>query len=223
MPPATSKKKFPDPAPCPDLDGAGSPSGETAPPQSLGGELPAHVRDRLPDELIDELLAGARTEEEIAGPGGLLAQLTKRLIERAMAVELTDHLGYEHGQAPPGGTGNTRNGTTPKTLATEHGNVGIDAPRDRQGTFEPKIVRKRQRRFQGFDDKILALYARGMSTRDIQAHLAEIYGVDVSPDLISSVTDAVMDDVRAWQHRPLEEVYPVLFLDALVLKIREGG
>jgi putative transposase len=223
MPPATSKKKFPDPAPCPDLDGAGSPSGETAPPQSLGGELPAHVRDRLPDELIDELLAGARTEEEIAGPGGLLAQLTKRLIERAMAVELTDHLGYEHGQAPPGGAGNTRNGTTPKTLATEHGKVGIDAPRDRQGTFEPKIVRKRQRRFVGFDDKILALYARGMSTRDIQAHLAEIYGVDVSPDLISSVTDAVMDDVRAWQQRPLEDVYPVLFLDALVLKIREGG
>src|SRR5919197_913652 len=166
MPPATSKKKFPDPAPCPDLDGAGSPSGETAPPQSLGGELPAHVRDRLPDELIDELLAGARTEEEIAGPGGLLAQLTRRLIERAMAVELTDHLGYEHGQAPPGGTGNTRNGTTPKTLATEHGKVGIDAPRDRQGTFEPKIVRKRQRRFQGFDDKILALYARVLKIRE---------------------------------------------------------
>jgi putative transposase len=224
MPPsATSKKKFPHPAPCPDLDGAASPTGETAPPQSFVGDLPAHVRDRLPDELIDELLAGARTEEEIAGPGGLLAQLTKRLIERAMAVELTDHLGYEHGQAPPGGTGNTRNGTTPKTLATEHGKVGLDAPRDRQGTFEPKIVRKRQRRFQGFDDKILALYARGMSTRDIQAHLAEIYGVDVSPDLISTVTDGVIDDARAWQQRPLEDVYPVVFLDALVLKIREGG
>src|ERR687887_2204752 len=146
------------------------------------GELPDG--GRISDEVIDELLAGAKTEEEIVGPGGLLAQLTKRLVERAMEAELTDHLGYEHGQAPPGGAGNTRNGTTPKTLATEHGKVGIDAPRDRQGTFEPKIVRKRQRRFQGFDDKILALYARGMSTRDIKAHLAEIYGVDVSPDLI---------------------------------------
>jgi putative transposase len=165
----TSKRKLSHPAPSPDRYGAGSPAGETAPSQSLVGELPAHVRDRLSDELIDELLAGARTEEEIAGPGGLLAQLTKRLIERAMAVELTDHLGYEHGQAPPGGTGNTRNGTTSKTLATEHGKVGIDAPRDRQGTFEPKIVRKRQRRFVGFDDKILALYARGRSTRDITA------------------------------------------------------
>jgi putative transposase len=219
----TSKRKLSHPAPSPDPYGAGSPAGETAPPQGFVGELPAHLRDRIPDELIDELLAGARTEEEIAGPGGLLAQLTKRLIERAMAVELTDHLGYEHGQAPPGGTGNTRNGTTSKTLATEHGKVGIDAPRDRQGTFEPKIVRKRQRRFVGFDDKILALYARGMSTRDIKAHLAEIYGVDVNPDLISTVTDAVMDDARAWQQRPLDDVYPVIFLDALVLKIREGG
>ena len=111
--------------------------------------------------MIDELLAGARTEEEIAGPGGLLAQLTKRLVERAMEVELTDHLGYEPHQEPPGGAGNTRNGTTPKTLITEHGPVRIQTPRDRDGTFEPKIVRKRQRRFEGFDEKILALYAAG--------------------------------------------------------------
>jgi putative transposase len=181
------------------------------------------MRDKLPDELVDELLAGAQTEQEIAGPGGLLAQLTKRLLERAMEVELTDHLGYEPHREPPGGVGNTRNGSTPKTLATEQGPVEIDTPRDRDGSFEPRIVRKRQRRFEGFDDKILALYSRGLSTRDIQAHLKEIYGVPVGRDLISRVTDAVMDDVRAWQQRPLDDVYPVVFLDCMVLKIREGG
>jgi putative transposase len=186
-------------------------------------ELPLEVRDRLSDELIDELLAGAQTEEEIVGPGGLLSRLTKRLVERALDVELTDHLGYERGQAPPGGAGNARNGTTSKTLATEHGPVRIEAPRDRKGSFEPKIVRKRQRRFEGFDDKILALYSRGLSVRDIEAHLEEIYGVKLGRDLISRVTDAVMDDVRAWQQRPLDDVYPVIFLDALVLKIRDGG
>ncbi|HLH65798.1 MAG TPA: transposase [Solirubrobacteraceae bacterium] len=118
---------------------------------------------RLSDEVIDQLLAGARTEEEIAGPGGLLAELTKRLIERALEVELTEHLGYEPHQEPPGGAPNQRNGTSPKTLITEHGKVRIDAPRDRNASFEPKIVRKRQRRFVGFDDKILALYSRGRS------------------------------------------------------------
>src|SRR5436190_1771393 len=200
------------------------PAGAARPPQgSPLVELPAAVRDRLSDELIDELVAGARTEEEIVGPGGLLAALTRRLVERAMSAELTEHLGYEPHQEPPGGTGNTRNGTSPKTLATEHGPVRIRTPRDRKGTFEPKIVGKGQRRFQGFDDKILALYSRGLSVRDIEAHLAEIYGVSVGRDLISRVTDAVMEDVHAWQQRPLEDVYPVIFLDALVLKIREGG
>jgi putative transposase len=188
-----------------------------------GGELPPAVRDRLSDELIDELLAGARTEEELVGSGGLLADLTRRLVERALSAELTEHLGYEPHREPPGGTDNARNGTTPKTLATEHGPVAIKAPRDRNGSFEPQIVRKGQRRFEGFDEKILALYSRGLSTRDIEAHLAEIYGVKVGRDLISRVTDAVMDDVRAWQQRPLDDVYPVIFLDALVLKIREGG
>ena len=179
--------------------------------------------ERIPDEMIDELLAGASTEEEIAGPGGLLAELTKRLVERAMEVELTGHVGYEPHAEPPGGTGNTRNGTSPKRLVTEHGQVEIDAPRDRNGTFEPKIVKKRQRRFVGFDDKILALYSRGLSTRDIEAHLQEIYGVRVGRDLISRVTDAVMDDVREWAKRPLEDIYPIVFLDCMVLKIREGG
>jgi putative transposase len=173
--------------------------------------------------VLDELLAGAHGEEEIVGPGGLLSQLTKRLVERAMEVELTDHLGYAPHLEPPGGAGNARNGSTPKTLLTEHGPVAIDTPRDRNGTFEPQIVRKRQRRFEGFDEKILALYSRGLSTRDIEAHLAEIYGVQVGRDLISRVTDAVMDDARAWQSRPLEDVYPVVFLDCMVLKIREGG
>ena len=140
-----------------------------------------------------------------------------------MEVELTDHLGFEPHQEPLGGTGNTRNGGTPKTLATEHGPVRIRTPRDRNGSFEPKIVHKRQRRFVGFDEKILALYSRGLSTRDIEAHLQEIYGVKVGRDLISNVTDAVIDDVRAWAQRPLEDVYPVVFLDCLVLKIREGG
>jgi hypothetical protein len=138
-------------------------------------EIPDAVRDRLSDEVIDELLAGVRTEEEIVGPGGVLAQLTRRLVERAVSVELTEHLGYEPHQEPPGGAGNTRNGSTAKTLATEHGPVDVRTPRDRKGTFEPQIVRKGQRRFEGFDDKILALYSRGLSTRDIEAHLAEIY------------------------------------------------
>jgi putative transposase len=179
--------------------------------------------DRIPDEVIDQLLAGASTEQEIAGPGGLLAELTKRLVERAMEVELTEHVGYEPHAEPPGGAGNTRNGTSPKRLICEHGQVDIDAPRDRDGSFEPKIVRKRQRRFEGFDDKILALYSRGLSTRDISAHLEEIYGVSVGRDLISRVTDAVMDDVREWAKRPLEDIYPIVFLDCMVIKVREGG
>jgi len=200
--------------------GAGAARAPEGPPLA---ELPPEVRDRLSDQVIDELLAGARTEDEIVGPGGLLGDLTRRLVERAMSAELTEHLGYERHQEPPGGAGNTRNGSMPKTLATEHGPVRIKTPRDRKGTFEPQLVRKGQRRFEGFDDKILALYARGLSTRDIEAHLAEIYGVKVGRDLISRVTDVVMDDVRAWQQRPLDDVYPVIFLDCLVLKIREGG
>src|ERR1700735_3246534 len=190
------------------------------PPRS---ELADEVKALLPDALIDELLAGARTEEEMAGPGGLLGQLTKRLVERAMEVELTDHLGFDAHQEPPGGTGNTRNGSTPKRLITEHGEVQIDTPRDRAGSFAPQIVRKRQRRFEGFDDKILALYSRGLSTRDIEAHLEEIYGVSVGRDLISRVTDGEMDGVLDWAKRPLEDIYPIVFLDCMVIKVRDGG
>ena len=222
--PSTTKRSI-DRARVSNSGGAGGePLGETpATPSEILDSVSDDLRGKLPDDVVDELLAGARTEEEIVGPGGLLSQLTKRLVERAMEVELTDHVGYEPHQEPPGGTGNTRNGSTPKRLICEHGEVAIDAPRDRDGSFAPKIVRKRQRRFEGFDDKILALYSRGLSTRDIEAHIAEIYGVHVGRDLISRVTDAVMDDARAWQQRPLDDVYPVVFLDALVLKIRDGG
>jgi putative transposase len=221
----TDKKKFSDQGSSQSRAGGGaSPLGETtAPLRRVIDGLSPGLRERLPDALIDELLAGAQTEQEIVGPGGLLAGLTKRLVERAMEVELTDHLGFEPHEEPPGGTGNTRNGSTPKTLVTEHGPVRIETPRDRNGSFEPRIVRKRQRRFEGFDDKILALYSRGLSTRDIEAYLRELYGVEVGRDLISRVTDAVMDDARAWASRPLEDVYPIVFLDCLVLKIREGG
>ena len=143
-------------------------------------------------------------------------------MERALEVALSDHLGYEPHQEPLGGAGNTRNGGTPKTLVTEHGPVEIRTPRDRDGSFEPRRVRKRQRRFEGFDEKILALY-RGMSTRDIERYLRELYGVSVGRDLISRMTDAVIEDACAWQQRPLDDVYPVVFMDCMVLKIREGG
>src|SRR5579863_4909418 len=152
MPAITDETEFSDQdASVTQAGGGGSPQGESpAPPRSRRKRSSSGLREQLPDELIDELLAGARTEEQLVGPGGVLAELTKRLLERAMEVELTRHLGYEHGESPPGGTENTRNGSTPKTLATEHGPVPIETPRDRDGSFEPKIVRKRQRRFEGF-------------------------------------------------------------------------
>ena len=140
--------------------GAGEPPGEPAPPPGMLGAMGDDLRRKLPDELVDEPLAGASSEEEIVGPGGLLSQFAKPLVERAMEVELTDHLGYERQQEPPGGTGNPRNGSSAKTLMTEHGPVQFNAPRDRDGSFEPRIVRKRQRRFEGFDEKILVLYSR---------------------------------------------------------------
>jgi putative transposase len=179
-------------------------------------------RPGLSDELIDELLGGARSAQEIAGPDGLLGQLTRRLLERALEAEITEHLGYPAGQAPPGGAGNARNGRPPKTVITDQGPVRVRSPRDRNGSFEPKIVGKRQTRWVGFDEKVIALYARGLTVREIQGHLAEIYGTDVSPDLISKITDAVLEDVKAWQSRPLEAIYPIVYLDALVVKIRDG-
>src|SRR5438874_3128647 len=171
---------------------------------------------------LDELLAGKATDE-IAGPNGLLKQLTKALVERAMQAELKDHLGYEKHAVAGRGSGNNRNGASRKKLQGEFGSVEVAVPRDRNGTFEPKIIPKHERRFRGFDQKILSMYARGMSTRDIQAHLEEIYGVEVSPALVSQVTDEVSAEVTAWQNRPLEPVYLVVYLDALYVKMRHEG
>src|SRR5689334_681284 len=174
-------------------------------------------------ELIDKLLADYKGPEDLIGEQGLLKQLTKALVERAMQAELTHHLGYSKNDPAGRGSGNTRNGASTKTLKGNFGEAVIEVPRDRNGTFEPKIVGKHERRFSGFDDKILSLYARGMTTREIQGHLQEIYGVEVSPSLISEVTDAVLEEVKGWQTRPLEPLYPILFLDALMVKMRHEG
>jgi putative transposase len=174
-------------------------------------------------ELLDQLLANYKKPEDLTGEDGLFKQLKKALIERALGAELTEHLGYDKGDPSGRGTGNSRNGTSAKTIITEDGEIDIAVPRDRGGSFEPQLIAKGQRRFDGFDDKILSLYARGMTVREIQGHLAELYGTDVSPDLISRVTDAVLDEVREWQTRPLDPVYPVVFFDALRVKIRDEG
>src|SRR5580700_4122549 len=174
-------------------------------------------------EVLDELLAGYSKPEDITGPEGLLKRLTGALVERALEAELTDHLGLRGHAVEGRGSGNSRNGTGAKTLQTEQGPVPIEVPRDRNGTFEPQLVKKHQRRFDGFDDKIVGMYARGMSVRDIQAQLSELYGTEVAPSLISTVTDAVIGEVQAWQTRPLEPVWPIVYLDALVIKIRDGG
>jgi len=175
------------------------------------------------DALLDELLKDYTNPKEILGEHGLLRQLTKRLVERALEAELTAHLGYEPHARNGSSPGNCRNGKGKKTVQTETAQFDIEVPRDRDGSFEPQLVHKRQRRLEGFDDKVLALYARGLSTREIQDHLEELYGVEVSPTLISNVTDAVLDEVRAWQVRPLASVYPILYFDALFVKSRQEG
>jgi len=190
------------------------------------------IRDVLPDEEVDRLAGLLPTDaledaleglepEEITGPGGLLTQLAGRVIETALGAELTGHLGYPPGQAPPGGGPNVRNGSTPKTVGTELGPVGVRTPRDRDGSFEPQLVKKRQTRLAGLDDRVLDLYAGGMSVRDIAAHLSGLYGVEVGRDTISRVTDAVLEDVVAWRSRPLEAVYPIVYFDAMMVKVRE--
>jgi putative transposase len=173
--------------------------------------------------LIDQLLADYKKPEDMIGENGLLKQLTKAMLERALQGEMTHHLGYKKHQGGPGKKGNSRNGKTTKSLKGDYGEIELETPRDRQGTFEPQIVAKGQSRFTGFDGKILSMYARGMSTREIQGHLQEIYNVDVSPTLISDVTDAVLEEVQAWQSRPLDAVYPIVYMDALFVKIRESG
>ena len=177
--------------------------------------------ERIPDELIDRLLGEYAGPEQLTGPDGLINQLRKRLIERAAGAELERHLGYQQGADAPEGQPNRRNGSSSKTLRTVDGPVTVELPRDRDASFEPRVVPKHGRSFDGFDEQILALYAGGMTTREIQRHLRELYGVDVSDGLISEVTASIQDDVRAWQGRPLEELYVVVYLDALQVAIRD--
>jgi transposase-like protein len=190
------------------------------------GREPESGKPRRPlvdEDLADQLLDKARAEgAELLGPDGLLSQVTRAVLERALAEEMTGHLGYEKHDPAGRGSGNSRNGTTPKTVLTDIGAVDLAVPRDRNGSFEPRIVRKGQTRLEGFNERVIALYARGMTTRDIRAHLREMYDVDVSPDLISRVTDGVLEELQEWQSRPLDQVYPVIFIDALMVKIRDG-
>ena len=174
------------------------------------------------NELIDQLLAGYKKPEDLIGENGLLKQLTKRLVERALEAEVTEHLGHTKNASVANAAGNARNGKSKKTLKGDFGELPIDIPRDRHASFEPQIVPKHQTRWTGFDDKILSLYARGMTVREIQGHLQEMYGAEVSPSLISTVTDAVMDEAKAWQGRPLEALYPIVYLDCIVIKIRDN-
>ena len=190
--------------------------------EARGEPVGEALSGRLTDAMIDRLIAGKRGEKEILGPDGVLGQLTRRLVQCALGEELGGHLGYPAGHAPPGGAGNSYNGGTPKTLLTDHGPVGIDTPRDRKGSFEPQIVGKGQRRLAGLDEKIVALYAGGMTTREIETYMADLYGPGVSRETVSRVTAGVLEDAKAWQARPLEAIYPILYLDALVVKIRDG-
>ena len=183
------------------------------------------VAEPLIDEAtLDRLMAQVEAEGlELLGPDGVLTELTSRIMNRAMEAELTDHLGYEHGDLAGYGSGNNRNGTSPKTVLTDAGAVPVKVPRDRNGEFEPKLVPKHVRRLEGFNDIVLSLVSRGMTTRDVQAHLGAVCSVDISPELISKITDAVLPELRAWQSRPLDALYPVMYLDAIVVKVRTDG
>jgi putative transposase len=188
------------------------------------GDGSGQGREALPPELIDELMAKVKSDGiQLLGDGGLIAEFSKRILERALDEELTDELGYERGDPAGRGSGNSRNGTSPKTVITEVGAVDLDVPRDRAGVFEPKIVPKGVTRLKGFNENVVALYAGGMSTRDIRKTLKRFYGIDVSPDLISRVTDGVLEELAAWQARPLDSVYPIVYIDGLVVKVRTNG
>lgn len=178
-------------------------------------------RGALKQEWITELMDGAKTTADLFGPDGVFTRLKAAVMERMLQAELDDHLGYERNARPTGS--NRRNGSSAKTVQTETGPVTIQVPRDREGTFEPRAIPKHRRRLEGFDEKVLALYARGMTVRDIQGHLRELYGTEVSPELISRVTDSVLDEMRAWQNRPLETLYPIVYLDALFVHVRDGA
>ena len=171
------------------------------------------------DGLLDRIDGG---DLQLTGEGGFLPEMIKAVLERGLSAELTDHLGYEKGDPGGRGTPNSRNGSTPKTVATEVGDVALATPRDRAGTFEPRLVPKRSRRVGGLDEMIISLYAGGMTVRDIQAHLERTIGTELSHETISNITDAVLEEVKEWQTRPLDELYPILYLDALVVKVRDG-
>ena len=173
-------------------------------------------------DVLDELLSGVENADDLLGDQGLMKELKVRLMERMLGAELTDHLGYEPDAEPSNQQNNRRNGTTRKTLKGNDGALPIDVPRDRDGSFEPELIKKGQTRIDGMDDKIIGLYAAGLSTRDIRAHLEEVYGLKVSADLVSRVTDAVLEEVSDWQNRALEPMYPIVFLDALRVKIRDA-
>ena len=185
--------------------------------------LGAGEKVTIENELIDKLLKDYKKPEDIIGENGLLKQLTKKLLERAMAAELTEHVGYDKHDASGNNSGNSRNGKSAKTIKGTFGELALETPRDRNGTFEPQIIEKHQTRFTGFDKNILSLYSRGLSTREIQQHLEEIYGVEVTAGLISSVTDEVLDEVKTWQNRQLDAVYPIMYLDAIQFKVRDNG
>ena len=188
-----------------------------------GGEAFKKEKPLLAGTMIDEWIQEHYSAEDILGRGGLLAQLTKAVVERALGAELTHHLGYGHGGTPEEEGGNCRNGSSAKTLIGEGGKVRIEVPRDRHSTFEPRLIGKGQKRFEGFDEKIIAMYARGMTVREIQGLLREQYQVEVGHDFISTVTDAVLGEVVEWQNRPLERMYPIVFFDALRVRIRSDG
>jgi putative transposase len=190
---------------------------------AMGSAEQAAVDQLVDAGLLDELMSQVDAGElQLTGEGGFLPGLIKAVLERGLAAELTGHLGYEKGDPAGRGSPNSRNGSTPKTVATEVGDVGLETPRDRAGTFEPRLVPKGARRVGGLDEMIISLYAGGMTVRDIQAHLARTIGTELSHETISKITDAVLEEVKAWQARPLEELYPIIYLDALVVKVRDG-
>lgn len=181
------------------------------------------VSKALPNDLIDGLLANYKKPEDLIGENGLLKQLTKALVERALEAEMAEHLGHDKNEPVKNATGNTRNGKSRKTLKGDFGELPIEIPRDRAGSFEPQLIPKHQTRWTGFDEKIISLYARGMTVREIQQHLSEMYGTEISPTLISNVTDAVIDEVKLWQSRPLDSIYPIVYLDCIHVKVRDAG
>lgn len=202
-----------------EVDGKNGDRGSDAGPGRPGRPEPV-----LSPEALDELMAKVEANGlELLGPDGVLAELTKVVIERALEEERTDHLGYEKGDPAGRGSGNSRNGTYPKTVLTDIGAVDLDVPRDRNGTFEPQLVPTHSSRLAGFNARIISLYAGGMTVRDIRRHLGQIYGVEVSPDLISRVTDGIVEELNEWQNRPLDPVYPIFYIDALVVKVRDQG